>query len=159
MEIYSLGQKSNEIYKLNIKLYSLGFLQRQYVNDYYSKATEDAVKRYQKYSGFDSTGNVDNITLESLKVVPQITDNADIDNNVTNNKTFGNNNTNTFWNNDNDTVLRKNNNDITIKYGEGSKSKILKNVIFKSKQQVITVDNNVEDVYEFIARDLIESED
>lgn len=160
--VYMLGQKSNDVKKINIKLYSIGFLERKLVNDLYSKGTEDAVRRYQNYVGIPINGQVDLLTFRNLFKEPNTyTDNSgNILNDSDVGSTYGKNNPNSFWNESNDTLLRQNNHEITITYGEGNKSKTLKNVIFRSKQQVISPeDGSIEDVYSFIARDMIESED
>lgn len=159
---YYTGQRSEDIKKINAKIYSLGFLERKYVIDYYSIATENAVIRYQKYKKLVPTGRVNKETFKALFKSNAEFEDEDINKNVDDNTTkqYGDNNNDTFFSNNSDTIMRSNNNDITITYGEGNKSKTLKNVIFKSKTQAIDPnDGSLVDEYEFIARDLKETED
>ena len=154
----------DNVRKIQMQLAIRSYLSNSDVDSWFGPNTEKAVKEFQKNNALQVTGEVDKATWEKLFSIDIESDDSEnsteTDTQYDTDITYGSNNYDSFFNENNNELFRKNNNDITITYGNGYKYKILKNVIFRSKTQQVNANGEpIADVYEFIARDLIESEE
>lgn len=165
---------NDNVKRIQAQLSASNYLKKKYVDGYFGEETEKALKKYQKDNNLTVTGVVNQKTWEILFANVDTdnlntTSNLDKDNTQSNTNNaivgdsnrirFGSNNVLSFFNEKNTDTMRKNNNDIVITYGNGAKCKVIKNVILRSKTQVINAGGQpIADQYEFIGRDLIEKD-
>lgn len=130
----------------------------------YDKSVSDAVSQFQEKMGMNVTGNVNNATLQALilqadKMNDIISDDGEtIDDSAEEGSESPH--YNSFFNDDKYKTHRKNHKDIKIVFGNNSISKTIKNVIMMSVSvEVDTSGNPISEVYEFIAQDIVESDE
>lgn len=151
----------NNVRLIQSRLCSLNYLNITYVDGYFGTDTDKAVRKYQTDNSLTATGKVDRITWNKLfdinEVASSSVNTADEESNAF---TYGSNNKNSFFRNDRKQVLRKNGTDIVIVLGDNHRKKTIKDVIYRSKSFVLNAGGEpIAETYEFIARDLIESEE
>lgn len=159
--------KGENVKLIQMQLCARGFLTNSDVDGWFGIKTENAVKEFQSKNNLTVSGIINEATWNALfngsgsEPTDNTTNNNSSNSERTNNKIiYGSNNSQSFFNENNTELFRTNNNDITITYGNAYKYKVLKNVIFRSKTQQVNANGEpIADVYEFIARDLIESEE
>lgn len=131
----------------------------------YDSELENAVRAFQrKYCTDYSGGVLDNTTLHVLIIYAnEMNDVVESDDDTESSESeeestsphYG-----TFFNKDNYKLFRKNNQDIKISFGSGAITKTIKDVYIRSSTvEVDTSGNPISEIYEFIARDLKESDE
>lgn len=130
----------------------------------YNKDVSDAVAQFQEEIGLSATGNVSNETLRALilqadKMNDIISDDGEtIDD--TEEEGSESPHYNSFFDDDKYKTHRKNHKDIKIVFGNKSITKTIKNAIMMSVSvEVDTSGNPISEIYEFIAQDIIESDE
>lgn len=130
----------------------------------YDDAVADAVQAFQLKLGLTETGILNNSTYQSMIYYEQKLNDAVYDESgeivadgtdVSTSPHFG-----SFFRTDNFKQFRKNHQDIKIIFGDGTIVKTIKDVHIRSVTvEVDTSGNPISEVYEFIARDLTESDE
>ena len=147
---------------IQVMLASEGLLKQTDVDGYFGVETERAVKAYQRKQGILVSGIVDKTTWDRL-----FKDTATIDDSSTplvgdtgDSYIVGSNNKESFFNPSRKQSLRKNGSNIVITLGDNHRVKMIENVVFRSKAVVINASGEpIAETYDFIAKDLIESEE
>lgn len=177
--IYKMTTHNNvyfeDVKEIERALASKGFLKQEYIDGYCDLFTENAVKSWQRSIGATATGWVSESNWNALfgdydenKDTIDYDDTEDSkyykDDNIypggTPNKYSEQATERPFFNEQNGKQLRKANIDIQIKFGaNNSMNRTLKNVYMRSIGQQIGANGEpIYDLYEFVARDLIDSE-
>lgn len=133
----------------------------------YDAAMERAVKAFQKMKGLKEDGVLNEETLQALsdeanKNSPDnVSDKMDpLGDELDENPNEGNPHYTTYFDENNDKTFRQNVNDIKIVLGQGSITKTIKDVYMRSQTtEFDTSGNPISEVYEFIARDIVESDE
>ena len=153
--------EDNNVVLIQVALASRGLLNRTDITGKYDTATESAVKSLQEQNELSADGVVNENTWNLLFNYLEDNDNEEIseaDDYLLN--TLAQNNNDSFFDKDKKQTLRKNNSTIKITYGNNTMTKTIDNVIFRSKSHTIYSDGTpIADVYEFIGRDLQESQE
>lgn len=130
----------------------------------YDNTVADAVSQFQQMVGMNSTGILTTNTLQAMiiysnKMSDTVEDNSD-------NEEHSNDDSSTsphydsFFDDDNYKMHRRNRKDIRIVFGNNSVTKTIKDVFMRSVSvEVDTSGNPVSEIYEFIARDITESDE
>lgn len=161
---YDFGEemKGDDVASIQCQLNYYGLLSSYDITSKYDLKTSNAVKELQRKHGLEVNGIVDEKVWDKLFNSEQsiyeeklFSSSRKLTRDVEYDDSLGN--VNTFFTPENKDIFRRNNNDIIITYGPDHKQRILKNVIFNSKSQVISPSGEaIYDVYEFIARDIEE---
>lgn len=131
----------------------------------YDYSVCNAVLEFQEMAGMSCTGILTTNTLQAMILYAQkilndtITDNTEVDeDSETIEETSPH--YNSFFDDDNLKMHRRNHKDIKIVFGNKSITKTIKDVFMRSVSvEVDTSGNPISEVYEFIARDIIESDE
>ena len=125
---------------------------------------EQAIQEFQKRMGLSQTGVLDDTTWQSMlwyankysdEVVDDTEESEEYYDNISNSPHF-----NSFFHEDNLKTYRRNHQDIKIVLGNNTVVKTIKDVIMRSVSvEVDTSGNPIYEVYEFIAKDVIESDE
>lgn len=127
-------------------------------------AFKNIILNYQKKFGLKETGVLDDNLLHDIYKRAQETSSDTIEDDEENDEEYsGDSNLNPhydpFFLNESGKIERKNNKDIIISFGGGTNRKIIKNVFMRSVSvQVDTSGNPISEVYNFIARDIKETD-
>lgn len=130
----------------------------------YDNTVESAVSQFQQIIGMSNTGILTTDTLQAMIVYADKMsdviegDEESLENNES--KESSSPHYNSFFNEDNYKTHRKNHKDIKIVFGNKSITKTIKDVFMRSVSiEVDTSGNPISEVYEFIARDIKESDE
>lgn len=138
--------------------------------DEYNQFVAQAVSDFQKNAmGTPPTGTLNDVTLGSLIIYA----NARVENNIVSeggdeygeadsnpNDSGGNPHYSSYFGEDNAKIFRKNRQDIKIVFGNKSITKTIHDAFIRSQSvEVDTSGNPIYEVYEFIARDVTESDE
>lgn len=133
-----------------------------YTNSYDS-TLESAVRKFQSSIGISPTGILTTATLQSMLLYKnKINDIVEDDglNIKTQNSMVDSAHQASFFADDNFKTHRRNHKDIKIVFGEKSITKTIKDVFMRSVSlEVDTSGNPVSEIYEFIARDITETDE
>lgn len=127
-------------------------------------AFKNIILNYQKKFGFKETGVLDDNLLHDIYKRAQEASSDTIEDDEESDEEYnGDSNLNPhydpFFLNESGKIERKNNKDIVISFGGGTNRKIIKNVFMRSVSvQVDTSGNPISEVYNFIARDIKETD-
>ena len=130
----------------------------------YDQTVSDAIKKFQKVAKLKETGILDNTTYQAMivgisKMSDTVSDNEETETEESEIKSDSPH-YNTYFDNNNYKIHRKNYKDIKISFGNNSIVKTIKNVFMRSVNvEVDTSGNPICEVYEFIAQDIIESDE
>lgn len=131
----------------------------------YDQTVSDSIKQFQKSVNLKETGILDNTTFQAMIIkISKMSDTIESDEeseNTDDSKIESiSPHYNTYFNNNNYKIHRKNYKDIKISFGNNSIVKTIKNVFMRSVNvEVDTSGNPICEVYEFIAQDVIESDE
>lgn len=130
----------------------------------YDDSVETAVRAFQKQAGLSITGVLNNNTWQTMLLyAAKLSDSIDDDSSsssagsldVSDSPHF-----NSFFNDDNFKQARKNHQDIKIVFGNKTITKTIKDVFMRSVTvEVDTSGNPISEIYEFVARDITESDE
>lgn len=152
----------DNVQKIQIKLCALGHLKPSEITGYFGLETENAVKLFQGAVGLNADGVVGRKTWDKLfnEEDVSMSDTPSNNTNAVAKNQIGSNNPSSFFNKDHKGVLRQNGNNIKIIYGDNYKTKIIQEVVFRGKTQVVNATGEpIADAYDFIAKDIIEPEE
>jgi hypothetical protein len=127
-------------------------------------AFKNIILNYQKKFGLKETGVLDDNLLHDIYRRAQETSSDTIEDDEENDEEYSrdsnlNPHYDPFFLNESGKIERKNNKDIIISFGGGTNRKIIKNVFMRSVSvQVDTSGNPISEVYNFIARDIKETD-
>lgn len=151
------------MYDVQVELCRLGFLNNKYIDGFFNIETEKSIKKYQLKNSYTPNGILDDElinsiigvrnleTIESGKYSRKIYQTAET---KVNDKYIKN--ADAFFNDGKDSELRKGNTSIRIKYAEVGET-IIQDVKYRSVgRQFNTSGEAIYEVYEFIARDILE---
>lgn len=165
--IYSYHNNNNsysdEIVKLQKYLSVNNYLDRKNINGYFDLNTEKALKQYQISNNLISSGIYNSKEINTELVADNLNNNG-VYRMITNSKqsnkseTKPDKNHTTFFNDDKEYVFRKSNIDVIIEYANSEKQKRkIEQIKIRSMSQVIDTSGEViADVYQFLAKDIIE---
>lgn len=124
---------------------------------------KDLVIRYQRANNIKETGVVDDALLHNIYMRATLYPNSiESDNeydNIFPDREIYDAHYDPFFLNNSSKIYRKNHKDIIIEFGDGTNKKIIKDVFMRSVSvQVDTSGNPISEVYNFIARDIKESD-
>ena len=130
----------------------------------YDNTVENAVSKFQQTVGTSVTGIMTTSTLQAMILyadkIDDIVESEDDELDTYESDTSYSLHYNSFFNNDNYKMHRRNHKDIKIIFGNKSITKTIKDVFMRSVSvEVDTSGNPVSEVYEFIARDVKESDE
>lgn len=130
----------------------------------YDISVEKAVREFQKKAGLSETGVLNNDTWDAMLLASkQMSDIVIPDETVTEEEQEDTSNSphyQSFFDDDNSKTNRKNHKDIVIQFGNKSITKTIKDVFMRSVTvEVDTSGNPIFEIYEFIARDIKESDE
>lgn len=133
--------------------------------DTYDDTVAEAVAKFQSMAMSYATGILTTATFQAMILYADkitnniITDDGEIEN-VTEEKISESPHYNSFFDNENYKVHRRNHKDIKIVFGNKSITKTIKDVFMRSVSvEVDTSGNPISEVYEFVARDIKESDE
>lgn len=130
----------------------------------YNETVETAVSQYQQKTGITVTGILTTDTWKSMLISAErmsdtVTDNEGLAENNTEESSSSPHYT-SFFDTENYKAHRRNHKDIVIQFGNESVTKTIKDVFMRSVSvEVDTSGNPIFEVYEFIARDIKESDE
>ena len=130
----------------------------------YDDTVANAVSQFQQIAGIDSTGILTTNTWQSMiiysdKMSDTIEDDSE-DNENYDETSSDSPHYNSFFDDDNYKMHRRNHKDIKIVFGNNSVVKTIKDVFMRSVTvEVDTSGNPISEIYEFIARDVTESDE
>ena len=130
----------------------------------YDNVVADAVSQFQQNVGMTPTGILTTGTWQSMiiyadKMNDIVEDDSANDDNY-NDDLSESPHYNSFFDDENYKMHRRNHKDIRIVFGNNSITKIIKDVFMRSVSvEVDTSGNPISEVYEFIARDIVESDE
>lgn len=135
----------------------------QYTNTYDDKIA-DAVTQFQQMAGINATGILTTPTLQAMILyadkLSDIVESGDSDNSDTVNILSESPHYNAFFDENSYKMHRRNHKDIKIVFGNKSITKTIKDVFMRSVSvEVDTSGNPISEIYEFIARDVKESDE
>lgn len=130
----------------------------------YDGTVADAVLQFQQAMGMNATGILTTNTLQAMivyaKKMSDIITGEDEDNEGTVADISESPHYNSFFNDDKYKMHRRNHKDIKIVFGNKSITKTIKDVFMRSVTvEVDTSGNPVSEIYEFVARDVTESDE
>lgn len=131
----------------------------------YNQAVANAVSSFQKKNGLPATGILNNTTYQAMQLVAsgmssKINPSSSSSSNSSSTTTSVSPHYKSFFDTDRLKTHRKNHKDIKIVFGNKSVVKTIKNVFMRSVTvEVDTSGNPIYEVYEFIARDIKESDE
>lgn len=134
------------------------------VTDVYDETVEDAVRQFQDMVGMRGTGILNDNTLQAMiyyadRISDIVEESIDEEDGV-NTKASDSPHYNSFFDTDKYKLHRRNHKDIKIVLGNNSVVKTIKDVFMRSVTvEVDTSGNPISEVYEFIARDIKESDE
>jgi hypothetical protein len=134
------------------------------ITDEYNNDVSNAVREFQKTFNLNQTGNLNDATLKGLITqAERMSDYVDDDNYGSNEDDEEHSNSphyDSFFDDNKHKIHRRNHKDIKIVFGNNSISKTIKDVIMMSVSvEVDTSGNPISEVYEFIARDVVETDE
>ena len=134
------------------------------VTNTYNDTIEKAVLEFQKNTKMTETGILTTNVLQAMivyaKKMDDIIEGADEESEDSENEESTSPHFNSFFDEDNFKMHRRNHKDIKIVFGNKSITKTIKDVIMRSVSvEVDTSGNPISEVYEFIARDVKESDE
>lgn len=130
----------------------------------YDSTLENAIMEYQRKKGLDPTGIFNDETCNALyedsqKIMKDSIDEENDDIDYDEDRDQIKPHYDQFFTKESGKQVRQAHKDITIEFGDGQISKTIKDVIMRSVGvEIDTSGNPVSEVYEFIARDIIESD-
>lgn len=132
--------------------------------DVYDETVENAVSEFQQIVDMDNTGILTTDTLQAMIVyadkMNDTIESSEEESEVTNTETSNSPHYNSFFNEENYKIHRLNHKDIKIVFGNKSITKTIKDVFMRSVSvEVDTSGNPISEIYEFIARDIKESDE
>lgn len=130
----------------------------------YDENVSSAVFKFQQEYGLNATGNLNTQTLQAIiyqadKMSDTVEDDEESADDTTEEKSelpkY-----NSFFDNDKYKMHRRNNKDIKIVFGNNSITKTIKNVFMMDVSlEVDTSGNPVSEIYQFVAQDIVESDE
>lgn len=134
------------------------------IGEAYNLEMEQAVQLFQTKIGKTPTGILDNTTWQSMILYSQKYSDAVTDyilqESIATGEVSDSPHFTSFFNTSNMKTHRRNYKDIKIVFGNNTMSKTIKNVIMRSVSvEVDTSGNPISEVYEFIAQDIVESDE
>jgi peptidoglycan hydrolase-like protein with peptidoglycan-binding domain len=134
------------------------------VTDVYDDNVANAVSQFQQTVGLNATGVLTTSTLQAMlvyaKKMNDIVEGEDEAGDGTVEILSTSPHYNSFFDDDNFKMHRRNHKDIKIVFGNKSITKTIKDVYMRSVSvEVDTSGNPVSEIYEFIARDIVESDE
>ena len=132
----------------------------------YDAELSNKVKEFQSKNGLNDNGILDTTTLQTLiresdkKSKSDVIEEDEEETSNTDNSVSTNPHYNSFFNEDNYKTFRKNRKNIKIVLGNNSNTKTIIDVFFRSQTvEYDTSGNPISEVYEFIAKDIKESDE
>jgi 3-phosphoglycerate kinase len=130
----------------------------------YDQTVADGIKKFQEMANLKNTGILNNETFQAMIIgISKMSDTIDDNNSEDTEESEIKSDSphyNAYFSNDNYKIHRKNYKDIKISFGNNSIVKTIKNVFMRSVNvEVDTSGNPICEVYEFIAQDIIESDE
>lgn len=130
----------------------------------YDNTLADAVVQFQQLVNINATGILTTPTLQAMIVYADRMSNMIVDDSDSSEEseesTSNSPHYNSFFDDDNYKMHRRNNKDIKIVFGNKSVTKTIKDVFMRGVTvEVDTSGNPISEIYEFIARDVTESDE
>ena len=135
------------------------------ITDVYDQTTSEKVAQFQSIVGMSATGVLNDATLQTLVLYVDKNSSDTVDDNGTeelNEEDAASESPHydSFFDEDRYKMHRQNRKDIQIVFGQGSIKKTIKDVFMRSVSvEVDTSGNPISEIYEFIARDIKESDE
>lgn len=135
------------------------------ITDVYDQTTSEKVAMFQSIVGMSATGVLNDATLQTLVLYVDQNASDTVDDDSTEggdeeDEGSSSPHYDSFFDEDRYKIHRQNRKDIQIVFGQGSVKKTIKDVFMRSVSlEVDTSGNPVSEIYEFIARDIKESDE